>query len=160
MFDLELAIHIAVMAHKGQKDWAGWPYITHPLRLMSKMETEETKILAVLHDVLEDTECTEDDLLKAGMPENLLNSLKLLTRDNTRDSSDYEEYIAKISKDPLARKVKIADLEDNMSITRMPTNVIGRDVPRLSRYFNSWVTLKTVEDPFFKTVIGPKSGEQ
>ncbi len=153
--DLGTAILLAVNNHSGQKDWAKWPYVTHPLRLMTRMETEDTKILAVLHDVVEDCPGVSFHSLElAGLEPHLLEALQLLTRQDNHDPAGYDAYVDKLSTNPLARKVKIADLEDNMSLTRMPREIKESDVPRLATYYRSWVKLKKLEDPSFTTKVG------
>lgn len=97
---------------------------------MSKMHTEEEAIVAILHDVIEDTDCTLDDLRKAGFSENVLESLRLLTHD---PKEQYMNYIMKIKDDPIARSVKIADLKHNMDLTRIP-HPAKKDYERVEKY--------------------------
>jgi (p)ppGpp synthase/HD superfamily hydrolase len=106
---LEKALGIALIAHAGQKDKAGAPYILHPLRLMMTAEEPDTQVTALLHDVLEDSELTEDDLNQAGIPEHIAAAVAALTR---QIDETYEEFIARIAEDPLARlqSVNKADL--------------------------------------------------
>lgn len=117
--NLEKAIDIAVEAHKGQKDKAGEPYILHPLRVMFKMQTEEEKIVAVLHDVVEDftggERQTIDWLKREGFSSEIIKALLYLTRTGIKS---YNTYIRNLSENNLARKVKLADLEDNMDVRR------------------------------------------
>ena len=128
--DCYKAYMIADRAHKGQVDKAGEPYILHPLYVMSKMHTEEEAIVAILHDVIEDTACTLDDLRKAGFSENVLESLRLLTHD---PKAQYMNYIMKIKDNPIARNVKIADLKHNMDLTRIP-HPAKKDYERVEKY--------------------------
>lgn len=128
--DCYKAYMIANKAHKGQVDKAGEPYILHPLYVMSKMHTEEEAIVAILHDVIEDTDCTLDDLRKAGFSENVLESLRLLTHD---PKEQYMNYIMKIKDNPIARNVKIADLKHNMDLTRIP-HPAKKDYERVEKY--------------------------
>ena len=128
--DCYKAYMIANRAHKGQVDKAGKPYILHPLYVMSKMHTEEEAIVAILHDVIEDTDCTLDDLRKAGFSENVLESLRLLTHD---PKEQYMNYIMKIKDNPIARSVKIADLKHNMDLTRSP-HPTQKDYERVEKY--------------------------
>lgn len=132
---LEKAIGIALEAHAGHKDRAGRPYILHPLHLMMQMETEEEMITAVLHDVVEDSNITLDDLAAAGFSAGVLTAVALLTRDKSSD--DYEAYIAAIKPDPLARRVKLADLAHNMELRRQPT-LDDKDWQRFEKYFHAW----------------------
>lgn len=117
MKKLEQAIQVATSLHSGQYRWDGKPYIIHPLsvmqRLINKWVNDETTLCcAVLHDVLEDTDVTEDFLLKMFW-QNVLNVLQLLTHNK---NVPYEEYIDKIKEDVIARQVKLADIEDNSFI--------------------------------------------
>jgi (p)ppGpp synthase/HD superfamily hydrolase len=113
---LEDAISFAVKAHRGRKDKAGAAYILHPLRVMLHMKTKDERIVALLHDVIEDTKYTQEDLRKAGYSEKVLQSLDYLTR---RDGEEYEEFIKRVKHNPLARKVKIADIQDNLDLARI-----------------------------------------
>lgn len=127
---LEKAILIAVNAHKGQID-KGWkPYILHPLRLMVSMESEALQIVAVLHDVIEDTDITLDYLRKEGFSEEILSALDALTR---RKDESYDEFISRIIKNKTASNVKLADLNDNMNLSRIehPTD---KDYQRIEKY--------------------------
>ena len=98
---LEKALQIAVESHAGQTDKSGQPYILHPLRLMMRMATEAEKIVALLHDVVEDTPVTFDELEKMGFGSEVLEPLRLLTHDKT---VDYFEYLAAVKTNPIARK--------------------------------------------------------
>lgn len=92
------------------------PYVFHPFHLAEQMETEETVIAALLHDVIEDTDCTLDDLKKEGFPDSVINALSLLTHDK---SIPYMDYVAKIKNDPVAKAVKLADLQHNSDLSRL-----------------------------------------
>ena len=136
---VEKAIALAVEAHAGEVDKQGKPYILHPLRLMMQMETAEEMITAVLHDVVEDTALTLEDLRQQGFPEGVLEALSLLTHDTA--STSYEEYVAAIKPNPLARKVKLADLAHNMDVRRLPEMGL-KDYGRLEKYRRAWEILK------------------
>jgi len=141
---LEKAIAIAAMAHEGQKDKYEGAYILHPLRLMMKMATEEEMMVAVLHDVVEDTSWTIDALRAEGFSERVLDALDHLTKrknDETSEEEPYEDFIQRAKKNTLARKVKIADLEDNMDMKRI-TKLKKKDLERLEKYHRSWLELK------------------
>ncbi|MCE9669431.1 GTP pyrophosphokinase [Myxococcus stipitatus] len=138
MSTLEDAIALAVQAHRGQRDKAGQPYVLHPLRLMLKLETEEERTVAVLHDVVEDTPWTLEKLREAGYAEPVLRALDNLTR---REGETYEAFIERLRPDALARRVKLADLEDNMDVRRL-TAVTARDTERLARYRAAWARLR------------------
>ena len=135
---LEDAIALAVQAHRGQVDKAGQPYILHPLRMLFRLESEEERIVAVLHDVIEDTPTTPADLRALGYTEEILQALECVTR---RPDETYEEFIERARANPLARRVKLADLEDNMDLRRMRA-LSDHDQERLQRYLQAWQALK------------------
>lgn len=134
MADLEEAIGIAVQAHRGQKDRAGAPYILHPLRMMFRVQTEAERMAAVLHDVVEDTEWTLEALRERGFPEEVVDAVDHLTR---REAESYDEFVTRAAAHPVARRVKLADLEDNMDVRRTGT-LADDDVERLGRYLRAW----------------------
>ena len=127
---IERARKIAEKAHQGQVDKGGQPYILHPIRVMERCETELEKITAVLHDVLEDSEYTLEDLKKEGFSDEILKALVCLTH---REGEGYMEYIERVCENPLATRVKYADLQDNMDISRIP-NPAEKDYARLEKY--------------------------
>ncbi|MBQ7102516.1 MAG: GTP pyrophosphokinase [Anaerotignum sp.] len=127
---LEKARRIAEEAHQGQADKGGMPYILHPVRVMQNCETEEEKITALLHDVLEDSDYTLEELRKEGFSEEILNALICLTH---REGEDYMDYIERICGNPLAVRVKYADLQDNMDLSRIP-HPTEKDFFRLKKY--------------------------
>lgn len=127
---LEKARKIAEKAHQRQVDKGGHPYILHPLRVMEKCEAAEEKIVALLHDVLEDSEYTLEDLRKEGFADEILKALVCLTH---REGEGYMEYIDRVCENPLAARVKYADLQDNMDISRIP-NPAEKDYIRLEKY--------------------------
>lgn len=135
---LEDAILLAAEAHRGQTEKAGNPYILHPLRVMFRLESENDRIVGVLHDVIEDTHYTLKDLRAMGYPEPLLQALDCLTR---RETETYEEFITRVRTNPLATRVKLADLEDNMDVRRLPA-LNEKDAERLRKYLNAWTLLK------------------
>jgi (p)ppGpp synthase/HD superfamily hydrolase len=132
---LEDAIALAAGWHRGQRypSLTGEPYILHPLRVMLQLNSEEARIVAVLHDVLEDTACSMGELRRAGYSESVIEALDRLTR---RDGEAYEAYIERITEDTLARQVKLADLTDNLANNRQLADVsTRRDVwERITRY--------------------------
>lgn len=139
---LERAIQIAVDAHAGQKDKSGKPYVLHPLRVMLRMETEQEMIVAVLHDVVEDTECTLGELDGAGLlPSFLVASIDAITH---REDETYNEYIERVSWNPLATRVKLADLEDNMSLERTVGLSDKECISLYQRHLKAWKFLKGV----------------
>ena len=127
---LERAVKLAEKAHQGQLDKGGQPYILHARRVMEKCETEKEKITAILHDVMEDSSYTLDDLRKEGFSEEILAALLCLTRG---EGEDYMRYIERVCKNPLAVRVKYADLEDNMDLRRIPEPT-EQDFARQEKY--------------------------
>ena len=127
---IEKAIGIALNAHAGQVDKAGDPYIFHPLRVMLQMQSENEKLAAILHDVIEDSEVTLDDLRAAGFPELVIEAVDLLTH---KDSDSYEAYLARIKPNPLSRAVKLADLGDNSRLERIKSPS-EKDFSRIEKY--------------------------
>ena len=124
------AILFAFDAHRGQYDKSGLPYITHPLHVAESMETEDECVVALLHDVLEDTDITIEDLTRIGISDRQIAALRLLCHD---DSVPYLEYVQAIRADPLARTVKLADLRHNSDLTRL--NVVTKeDIERVEKY--------------------------
>lgn len=142
MANLDSAIRLAARVHSGQKDIGGDYYILHPLRLMLRMETETERIAAVLHDVVEDTELTLEDLNKEGFSAEVIEAVDFLSR---RTTENYEEYIERLKGHPLARKIKIADLEDNMNLKRLST--LGKErFEKLLKLHRAWAMLKKLEN--------------
>ncbi len=127
---LSKAIIIATEAHLGQVDKGGEAYILHPLRVMMSIKDYEHKIVAVLHDVLEDTLVSAEDLRLEGFNEKIIEALIHLTR---RDNESYEEFIDRVIKNPIARAVKLADIKDNMDLSRLE-NPTEEDYVRLEKY--------------------------
>lgn len=126
----QIALELAVEKHKNQTDKAGNPYILHPLHVMENVNSKEGKIVAILHDIIEDTDITEDYLLKIGLSKRIVDAVVALTRSEDRD---YQEYIKNLSSNPLAKEVKIADLEHNMDLKRLPT-LEEKDLERNRKY--------------------------
>ncbi|SDO48716.1 hypothetical protein SAMN04487897_11543 [Paenibacillus sp. yr247] len=130
MSTLTKAILIAAKAHEGQTDKGGNPYILHPIRIASKAKTTEESIVAVLHDVLEDSDVTLFDLKNEGFSLNIIEALDCLTR---RADETYEGFIKRIKLNPIATNVKLLDLEDNCDISRM-TSLTDKDYVRIDKY--------------------------
>ena len=135
---IETALRIALVAHSGQVDRAGVAYILHPLRIMAAMRTDEERIVAILHDVIEDSDHTLADLRTAGFPAEIVSAVDLLTH---REEDSYEDYVRKIKGHALARRVKIGDLHDNMRIDRLPSPD-QKDLQRLAKYKNALAILE------------------
>lgn len=134
---LARAISIAAVGFEDKFDKAGRPYILHCLRVMDKMETDEEKIVAILHDTIEDGVCTMKYLIEQHFSQNVIYALILLT--HTKEDT-YDEYIKKIATDALATKVKLADLKDNSDITRLK-GLTKKDFDRMEKYHRSYVYL-------------------
>jgi len=131
---LDKALALAVKAHAGQRDKSGEPYILHPLRMMLRCRNFEEKLVSLLHDVLEDTNYTVKELRKEGFPEEVLVAINHLTRKN---DESYDEFIERAASNPLARSVKIKDLEDNMNLLRY-AEVDEKTAEKLSKYHRAW----------------------
>lgn len=130
MSTLERAISIAAEAHAGQVDKASAPYILHPLRVMLRLESFEARVVAVLHDVVEDTAWTFDRLRAEGFSPSVIAALDALTR---RDHETYEAFIHRAARHAIAREVKLADLQDNLDPSRIP-DPTPRDIQRMQKY--------------------------
>jgi (p)ppGpp synthase/HD superfamily hydrolase len=128
------ALQIAVRAHKGQKDKAGHDYILHPIRVSERCDDPRAKIVALLHDTIEDTDVTADYLREEGFTEEIVEAVLAVTR---REGEEYNDYVRRAAQNELGRMVKRADLEDNMDIRRLP-ELTDRDVERLRKYLRAW----------------------
>lgn len=133
MNPIERAILILLHAHRGQVDKAGEPYVLHPLRVMQRVKSQEARLVALLHDVLEESDVSLDSLRREGFPEAVLQAVECLTR---RKGEAYPAYIERVRKNPLAVEVKVADLEDNLVVTRLPS-MGEKDLARVKRYHNA-----------------------
>jgi hypothetical protein len=137
MATIEKALQIASKAHEGQKDKEGLPYILHPLRVMMSVEGEEAQIVGVLHDVIEDTPVTADDLRQAGFSEKIIDALLCVTH---RKDEPYAAYMVRCRGNEIARRVKLADLTDNSRLDRtiLRPQRFDADVARLRKYVLSY----------------------
>ena len=138
MSTLGKAIEIATEAHQGQFDKAGRDYIGHPLRVMEMGKTEEEKIVGVLHDVIEDTDWTFEKLAEEGFSDEVIAALRCVTK--ISENENYDDFIDRVKKNPLAVAVKINDLTDNMDIRRLPY-LSDKDVKRLKKYLKAYKRL-------------------
>ncbi|HHT7180780.1 TPA: GTP pyrophosphokinase [Bacillus cereus] len=127
---IEIAHEIAKTAHGGQVDKAGIDYIKHPEAVASFVNTAEEKATAYLHDVLEDTEITANDLLRAGIPHNIVEAVQVMTKERY---TPYFEYLSKVKENSLARTVKLADLKHNSDRSRL-ARITDKDLKRLEKY--------------------------
>lgn len=135
---LEDALALALDAHRGQVDKAGAPYILHPLRVMLTQPDDAGKIVGLLHDVVEDSDYTFDDLQRMGYDETIIAALDCVT---SRPDEDYMTFVERAKANPIARRVKLADIEDNMDIRRIAVLSI-KDIERLQRYRAAWTLLQ------------------
>ena len=132
--DLAHSMVFAEECHRGQVDRNGIKYILHPLQVMRRMDSETEKIVGVLHDIVEDTPITFQDLREKGYSEEIVNAIDCLTK---REGESYEDFIERCKLNPIALKVKIADLEDNMDIRRIDV-LTEKDMERLNKYLRAW----------------------
>ena len=136
---IEKALEIALKAHAGQTDKAGQPYILHPLRIMAKMEMEDEKVVAILHDVIEDSDFTAEQLIEDGIPEHIVEAVQVLSK---KEGEGYPEFIDRVVKNKLAAKIKKADIEDNLNILRF--NALSEnDLKRVAKYHSAWKKLES-----------------
>ncbi len=135
------ALCLAFEAHKNQRDKNGLPYVFHPFHLAEQMPDELTTVTALLHDVVEDSFFTFDDLEQMGFPSDVLTALHLLTHDK---SVPYLDYVAKIRPNPIARQVKLADLRHNSDLSRLD-RVTEQDLQRREKYRSAIALLEQAE---------------
>ena len=139
--NLQRAIEIAIDAHKGTYDKAGNPYILHPLRVMLSLDTEDEMIVGVLHDVVEDCPPWSFGALAAeGFSETVIEALKSVTKHS--DDRDYMAFIERSKSNPVGRKVKLADINDNLNTKRLK-EVTEKDAKRLTKYLKALEFLKS-----------------
>ncbi len=137
--DLEKALSIALKAHCGQKDKNGFPYVFHPIRVMLSLNDPVAQIVALLHDVAEDSDISVEYLQKAGFDAQIVEAVGCLTKG---ENEDYFDYIKRVKQNPLARTVKLADLQDNLNLNRL--NVIDEnDFKRFKKYLKAKEILKS-----------------
>lgn len=132
------AMKLCFEAHKEQVDKSGMPYVFHPFHLAEQMHDEKTTIVALLHDVIEDTDYTFEDLRVAGFDNEIIEALKLMTHD---DSVPYMEYVTAIKSNPIASAVKLADLEHNSDLSRLDV-IDEKALKRKEKYATAIALLK------------------
>lgn len=130
----DLALKTAIRAHDGQKDKSGRSYIMHPIRVAERCQGMKAKIVALLHDCIEDTNVTPDYLHHLGFPEEIVNGVMSVTR-GERES--YEDFIKRAGKHPLGKEVKLADLADNLDVRRLK-EITDADISRMRKYLKAW----------------------
>ena len=126
-----LSLTLATIKHAGQFDKGGKPYIMHVIRVMQGVEDEDEKIIALLHDLVEDTDATIEDLKEYGFSDEVIQGVSLLTRD---PGEDYRKYIENLSENKKARNVKLSDLKDNQDHTRLNDPMTKEGQKRLEKY--------------------------
>ena len=136
----DLALRIAIEAHKGQTDKSGREYVMHPIRVAERCKNVKAKIVALLHDTIEDTDVTPDSLRADGFPEEIINGILSVTK---REGESYEDFVSRAAQNPIGREVKIADLEDNMDVRRLE-ELTDEDVARLRKYLQAWHDLNNL----------------
>jgi hypothetical protein len=149
MATVEKALQIAARAHEGQVDKQGLPYTLHPLRVMDGVEGLDAKIVAVLHDVIEDTLVTIDDLEREGFSGEVLAALRCVTH---AGGETYADYVVRCRADPIARRVKLSDLADNTRLSRTIVRplALARDTARYAKYLlsHSFLTGQITEEQY------------
>jgi (p)ppGpp synthase/HD superfamily hydrolase len=143
MTDIEVelfdkAMRIARGAHIGQVDKAGSPYIQHPIRVAERCNTPYEKIVALLHDTIEDSNISAAYLLYVGFPEVIVDAVLSVTR---KEGESYEDFIIRAKQNSIGKIVKLADLEDNLDIRRLP-ELGDNDLIRLNKYLRAYRYLK------------------
>ena len=136
---IDIALAIAKKAHAGQVDKAGVDYIQHPLYVASQVKTEQEKAVALLHDVLEDSDITAADLLAYGLSNEVVAAVQTLTK---KKGQSYQDYLEKVKSNNLARVVKLADLKHNSDLSRLKS-VTNTDYDRVEKYKNAIRYLST-----------------
>ncbi|RYG67267.1 HD domain-containing protein [bacterium] len=146
MATLENAISLAAISHEGQTDRAGQPYILHPMRVMMSLgreATTEERCAAIMHDIVEDCDVTFDDLLDLGFSEDVVRAIDALTK-RPEEKDDYMKAIRRLSSNPIARRVKLGDLADNLDLSRLPSPT-ERDIARMEKYREAKKFLEEIE---------------
>lgn len=155
MATIEKAVEIASQAHAGVKDKQGEPYLLHPIRVMMGVEGEAAQIVAVLHDVVEDTDVTLDDIRNGGFSDEVIAALTLVTHE--RDQP-YADYVIACRANKVARQVKLSDLRDNTSLSRLLVrpDKYKTDALRMQRYLLSYRFLmdEITEEEFRNMMAG------
>ena len=148
------ALKLSFEAHKEQKDKGGLPYVYHPFHLAEQMTSEEAVVVALLHDVVEDTDRSLDDIRAQGFPERVIDALALLTHDKT---TPYFDYVARVKTNPIAREVKLADLEHNADLSRLD-KVEEKDKARAEKYRQAVAILR--EEPLDGRALTERAEKQ
>lgn len=128
------ALRIAIRAHEGQQDKSGREYVMHPICVAERCKDTRAKIVALLHDTIEDTDVTIEYLRKEGFPEEIIDAVLSVTK---QEGENYEDFVRRAARNAIGKEVKIADLEDNMDIRRLK-EIKEEDVARLRKYLSAW----------------------
>ncbi len=139
---LDAVLSFATAAHLGQKDKGGESYILHPIRMMLRARTHDERVVSLLHDVIEDTAATTLDARRLGCTETQVVALMMLTKNRGQTPA---QYLNSVLLNPLARAVKILDLEDNMDVKRLPMPLTDKDLERLNKYRTMHAVLVNVK---------------
>ena len=132
------ALKLCFDAHKNQTDKSGMPYVFHPFHLAEQMQTEETTVVALLHDLVEDTNYTIKDLTSMGFDKNITDAIALMTH---ADDVEYMDYVREIKNNPIAKAVKLADLKHNSDLTRLDV-VDEKALSRREKYLKAIAILE------------------
>lgn len=130
----DIALQIAIRVHKGQTDKSGRDYVMHPIRVSERCKEPRAKIVALLHDTIEDTDVTPEYLQSQGFPEEIIEGILSVTR---KEGESYEAFVRRAAENTIGKEVKKADLEDNMDIRRL-AEITDDDVKRLRKYLMAW----------------------
>jgi (p)ppGpp synthase/HD superfamily hydrolase len=142
---LERAIAIAAKAHEGQVDKSGAPYILHPLRVMLRLSTTDERITAVLHDVIEDCGVSLESLRAEGFSEAVIAAIDAVTKRPEEEDDGYQAFVLRAASNAIGRRVKLADLEDNTNLSRIP-NPADKDRQRAAKYQRALAAIRALED--------------
>lgn len=135
------AMNLMFELHKNQKEKSGVPYVFHPWHVAESMDDENSTIVALLHDSVEDTDITLDELRNEGFPEEVIEAIALMTH---ADGVSYMDYVKALAHNPIARKVKLADLRHNSDITRL-NEITEKDLERVEKYKQAIKYLERIE---------------
>ena len=131
---IEKSLAIALRAYSGKTDKSGCEYIKHPLRVMAKMDTDEERSVALLHDVIEDSDISAQELYELGIPQHVVDAVVCLTK---QPKESYQDFIERVKTNKLATKVKLADIEDNINVLRLKS-LNNHDIDRIKKYHLAW----------------------
>ena len=135
---LDKAALICVGKHQGQRDKVGCAYFQHPMRVAMRCATDDEKIVALLHDIIEDTDATPEYLIEEGFPDYIVDAILSVTK---REGENYEDFVARAKRNPIGRMVKIHDLEDNLDVMRLD-EVSAKMAERFTKYLKALRFLK------------------